>query len=86
MHAISRCAYRCAYRCAEAYRRFLATTSKAISQDWDRQYVDDLNLFGAAGPQANLRVAGHLAEYMNRPDVRAALHVDASPARTLRMD
>jgi len=70
--------------CRVARRKFLATTSRGFSQSWERAYLNDLTLYGPSATTA-FDAAGSLdamtARWMNRPDVRAALHVTASPAK-----
>jgi len=69
--------------CLLANRRFLATTSKAISQEWPMAYINNLDLFtDAAALDWTLPGTENYfnAQWMNRPDVRKALHVENSPA------
>ena len=69
--------------CVAAHRRFLLSTSDAFSQTWRRAWLNDLTLYG---PAATVRddIPGTLdfemAAWMMRADVRAALHVESSPA------
>lgn len=69
--------------CVAAHRRFLLSTSDAFSQTWRRAWLNDLTLYG---PAAAVRddIPGTLdfdmAAWMMRADVRAALHVESSPA------
>jgi serine carboxypeptidase-like clade 1 len=70
--------------CVAAHRRFLASTSKGISQDWPHAWLNDLTLYGPAAvvgsdQKGSLNYA--LAQYMMRADVKAALHVTESPNR-----
>ena len=64
--------------CALAYRKFLMSSSYGLSQGWNDLYIDDYSLFA---PVSNLEDE-QMATYMNRPDVRKALHVDESPTTT----
>ena len=64
--------------CTLAYRKFLMSTSSGLSQGWNDLYIDDYSLFA---PVSNLEDQ-QMATYMNRPDVRKALHVDESPTTT----
>lgn len=70
--------------CRLAARKFLAITSHGFSQEWERAYLNDLTLYGPSATTA-FDAAGSLneqtARWMNRPDVRRALHVDAAPAK-----
>ena len=69
--------------CVAAHRRFLLSTSDAFSQTWRRAWLNDLTLYG---PAATVRddIPGTLdfemAAWMMRAEVRAALHVESSPA------
>lgn len=71
--------------CKIAQRRFLATTSKGISQSWDNAYINELDLFTDAAA-LDWTLPGtenyYNAQWMNRQDVRKALHVESSPAKT----
>jgi cathepsin A (carboxypeptidase C) len=64
--------------CTLAFRKFLMSASKGLSQSWDDLYIDDYSLFA---PVSNLEDE-EMAAYMMRPDVKAALHVTESPAKT----
>ena len=71
--------------CVAAHRRFLLATSDGFSQTWRNAWMNDLTLYG---PSAVVRddVPGTLdfdmASWMRRADVRAALHVEESPAKS----
>jgi serine carboxypeptidase-like clade 1 len=71
--------------CTIAHRRFLATTSKGISQGWDNAYINELDLFTDAAA-LDWTLPGtenyYNAQYLNRADVRKALHVENAPAKT----
>lgn len=70
--------------CTVARRKYLAITSHGFSQDWPRAYLNDLTLYGPSATTA-FDAPGSLdaatAAYMNRPDVRAALHVERAPTQ-----
>jgi cathepsin A (carboxypeptidase C) len=70
--------------CRVAARKFLAITSRGFSQSWGRAYLNDLSLYGPSATTA-FDAPGSLdaqtAAWMNRADVRAALHVVESPAK-----
>lgn len=69
--------------CVAAARRFRLVTSDGFSQSWRLAWLNDLSLYGPAAVVAD-DVPGTLdydmARWMRRADVRAALHVEASPA------
>lgn len=71
--------------CKIAHRRFIATTSKGISQGWDNSYINELDLFTDAAA-LDWTLPGtenyYNAQWLNRQDVRIALHVESSPAKT----
>jgi serine carboxypeptidase-like clade 1 len=64
--------------CQMAFRKFLMSASKGLSQSWEDLYIDDYSLFA---PVSNLEDE-QMAAYMMRPDVKAALHVTESPTKT----
>lgn len=70
--------------CRVAARKYLAITSHGFSQEWPRAYLNDLTLYGPSAT-TSFDAAGSLdaltAAWMNRADVRKALHVEASPAK-----
>ena len=71
--------------CALARRKFLATTSKGISQSWDLSYVNELDIQAdAAALDWDLpgTLNNYQAVYLRRDDVKAALHVEESPSHT----
>ena len=61
--------------CKMAFRKFLMSSSGGLSQSWNEFYIDDYSLFA---PATNLEDI-QMAAYLNRPDVRAALHVTEAP-------
>ena len=72
-----------AQACALAEKKFLLTTSKGLSQGWDGAYINELDLFTDAAA-LDWTLPGTLnyynAEWMNRDDVKKALHVEDAPA------
>lgn len=64
--------------CLLASRKFLLSSSKALSQSWKLLFVDDYSLFG---PVTDV-VDDDMAAYMNRSDVREALHVTDTPIQS----
>jgi serine carboxypeptidase-like clade 1 len=64
--------------CQVAFRKFLMSASKGLSQSWEDLYIDNYSLFA---PVSNLEDE-QMAAYMMRPDVKAALHVTDSPTKT----
>uniref|UniRef100_A0A7S2FYK5 Carboxypeptidase n=1 Tax=Octactis speculum TaxID=3111310 RepID=A0A7S2FYK5_9STRA len=68
--------------CELAERKFLMTTSKGLSQGWDGAYINELDLFTDAAA-LDWTLPGTLnfynAEWMNRDDVKEALHVTDAP-------
>jgi serine carboxypeptidase-like clade 1 len=61
--------------CNLALRKFLLSTSRALSQGWRDMFIDDYSLFA---PVTDVEDQA-MQDYMNRPDVRVALHVQESP-------
>lgn len=73
--------------CLVAHRKFLWQTSNGFSQDWRFAWLNDLTLFGpAALAEGGEEVPGTLdymmTQWMRRDDVRKALHVETSPAKS----
>jgi len=70
-------------KCKLLNRQFLATTSRGLSQGWKKAYINELNLFSDASA-LDWSLPGTLnyytAQWMMRADVKAALHVESSPA------
>mmetsp|Transcript_4896 Transcript_4896/g.10821 ORF Transcript_4896/g.10821 Transcript_4896/m.10821 type:complete len:678 (+) Transcript_4896:398-2431(+) len=62
--------------CKLAYRKFLMSSSKALSQGWKDLYIDDYSLFAPVTSKEDEQ----MADYFNRPDVRQALHVTDTDA------
>jgi len=71
-------------KCKLAKRRFLATTSQGISQSWPHSYINELSIFSDAAA-VDWSLPGTLnfftAQWMNRADVKRALHVEESPSK-----
>ena len=65
--------------CTAAYRKFLIASSKAVSQSWDKAFINELSFYSPAA-QFRFDLPGtlnyHTAAYLMRDDVKAALHVD----------
>lgn len=72
-----------AAKCKVLYRRFIATTSRGLSQDWQKAYINELSLYSDAAA-LDWTLPGtenfYNAQWMSRPEVRQALHVVSSPA------
>lgn len=64
--------------CTLAYRKFMMSSSHGLSQGWRDLYIDDYSLFAPVSSVEDQQ----MAEYMNREDVRKALHVEDSPTKT----
>lgn len=64
--------------CTIALRKFMISTSHGLSQSWKDLYIDDYSLFA---PVSSLEDE-QMATYMNRADVRRALHVAEAPTTT----
>lgn len=58
--------------CILAFRKFMVSTSRGLSQEWQHQYIDDYSLFAPISLDEDYAMAA----YMNRVDVKTALHVD----------
>jgi len=63
--------------CVLALRKFLLSTSRALSQGWRDMFIDDYSLF-APVTDAEDRA---MAAYLNRADVKKALHVQDAPLK-----
>jgi len=74
-----------AANCTAALRRYLISSSKGVSQNWDHAFINELSLFS---PRAQFRfdIPGTLnyrtARWMMSTAVKKALHVESSPATT----
>ena len=68
--------------CALAYRKYMMSSSHGLSQSWKDLYIDDYSLFA---PVTELE-DDQMTAYMNRADVRKALHVDDAPTKSWPMD
>ena len=67
--------------CTLAFRKFVLSSSKGLSQSWGDLYIDDYSLFAPVSDAED----EHMAAYMNRDDVRKALNVEESPVTTWPM-
>ena len=69
--------------CVLAKRKFLASTSRGFSQGWPLAWLNDLSLFGPAAV-VPFTAPGSLnymtAQWMLKPETKAALHVTTSPS------
>ena len=61
--------------CKLAYRKFLLSSSRGLSQEWKDLYIDDYSLFAPVSNDEDIA----MAKYLNRSDVREALHVTDAP-------
>jgi cathepsin A (carboxypeptidase C) len=69
--------------CVLANRKFQAQTSRGFSQDWSLAWINDLTLYGPAAvvPFTQPGSLNYLcAQYMMQDSVKAALHLESSPA------
>jgi len=68
--------------CTIAYRKFLVSSSKSVSQSWDHAFINELSFYSPAAPfrwDLPESLNGKTAAYMNRDDVKKALHVEQAP-------
>lgn len=71
--------------CRLAYRKFLATTSRGLSQSWKKAYINELDLFSDSSSldwTAPKTLDFYTAQWMNRADVKNALHVADAPTKS----
>ena len=61
--------------CDLAWKKFLFSSSNGLSQSWTNLYINDYNLYGFVTNEED----NAMAAYMNRDDVREALHVTTTP-------
>jgi serine carboxypeptidase-like clade I len=61
--------------CDLAMKKFLFSSSNALSQGWEELYINDYNLYGFVSSEED----DAMGQYMNRHDVREALHVLETP-------
>lgn len=61
--------------CTLAYRKFMLSSSHALSQSWRGIYIDDYSLFAPVTSKED----DDMMDYMRRSDVRKALHVEEAP-------
>lgn len=64
--------------CKLAYRKFMMSSSHGLSQGWDQLFIDDYSLFGPVSNEED----NAMASYLNRQDVREALHVTETPIKS----
>jgi hypothetical protein len=64
-------------KCTLAYRKFMLSSSHSLSQGWNDLYIDDYSLFAPVTSKEDEQ----MATYLNRNDVRNALHVNESPVK-----
>jgi serine carboxypeptidase-like clade I len=64
--------------CDLALKKFLLSSSRALSQSWRNMYIDDYSLFAPVTDAEDEA----MQRYMDRPDVRRALHVTDTPIAT----
>ena len=64
--------------CQLAFRKFLISSSNGLSQSWKDLFIDDYSLFA---PVSNVEDTD-MQRYMNRDDVKMALHVKETPILT----
>jgi serine carboxypeptidase-like clade 1 len=57
--------------CKLAFRKFLLSSSRGLSQGWEELFIDDYSLFAPVTNEEDIA----MANYMNRYDVQQALHV-----------
>jgi len=69
--------------CTLVHRKYLLSSSRGISQSWDKAFINELSYYSPAGPY-RFDIPGtwnyRAAQWMNSKDVRAALHVDNAPS------
>lgn len=68
--------------CVLALRKFILSTSSALSQSWKDLYIDDYSLFA---PVTN-KEDDDMAAYFSRADVRRALNVEETPVESWPYD
>lgn len=70
--------------CTLAYRKFLVSSSKGVSQSWDKAFINELSFFSPAA-EFRFDIPGtynyKTAAWMMRDDVKKALHVDKAPIK-----
>lgn len=64
--------------CKLAFRKFLISTSRALSQSWRDMFIDDYSLFAPVTILEDVQ----MQQYMNSTSVRKALHVEETPIET----
>ena len=69
-------------KCKLAHRKFMLSSSHSLSQGWNDLYIDDYSLFAPVTSKEDEQ----MATYLNRKDVRKAIHVEESPVKKWPMD
>ena len=71
--------------CTAAMRRYLISSSKGVSQNWEHAYINELSFYS---PRAEFRfdIPGtlnyHTSQFMMDPEVKRALHVESAPTKS----
>ena len=63
----------------------MATTSRGLSQSWKKAYINELDLFADASAldwTVPKSLDFYTAQWMNRVDVKKALHVEDAPTKS----
>ena len=70
--------------CIAAHRRYMLSSSRGLSQDWQLAYINELSLYSPSGPE-RFDIPGSwnykTATFMNNPLTRKALHVSNAPVK-----
>lgn len=72
-------------KCKLAQRKFMATSSRSLSQSWKKAYINELDLFADAAAldwTVPKTLDFYTAQWMNRADVKKALHVEDAPTKS----
>ena len=71
--------------CKMAQRKFMATTSRGLSQSWKKAYINELDVFSDSSSldwSVPKSLDFYTAQWMNRADVKKALHVEDAPVKS----
>mmetsp|Transcript_43626 Transcript_43626/g.69227 ORF Transcript_43626/g.69227 Transcript_43626/m.69227 type:complete len:537 (+) Transcript_43626:43-1653(+) len=71
--------------CKMAQRKFMATTSRGLSQSWKKAYINELDVFSDSSSldwTVPKSLDFYTAQWMNRADVKKALHVEDAPVKS----
>lgn len=71
--------------CKMAERKFMATTSRGLSQSWKKAYINELDVFSDSSSldwTVPKSLDFYTAQWMNRADVKKALHVEDAPVKS----